>query len=542
MLRDQPLPAVLLSALLLLGPHRSSLPGPVGALGTKQLLKPSAKHVKLQVVTEGLDYLNAITDPVVPVFVLGKYRTGKSFLLNQLANLSCSTGFGVGHNRAAETSGVWIHRAGDALFVDTEGLSAPGALRAYDDRLTAFATLNAEVLIYNLREAVEEADLERLSFGLELSEHLSAGAAYEAPVLVWTVQQDFLGGDSLERALELALRPVENPESVAHTAAINLVRQRLRRVNQTRAVGLPQPHARRAALCELDASELDENYVSRRDELAAVVAAAVAGAPKLPGAEVARQVLKTVEALNRGVFPSSFEVVNYFNQDAALKCLRSYEDAMGALLMRIPVANAELEAAHKQQLRAAREMFERLRFGRDARTVFLDRAVHRSYVGFSQTNANALLTACTVLEDRCLEALNGFRTPSLHWYEATAAKCEKRYGQLCSHSLSWLSHVVKASRERFVESYNDRVLNCVALFCFAGALASRWLFSVLALELACWAALCGLLASSKLLFLYDSAAWRYTTRAWEALFDWWALGLLSLLAWRFRGVARRKLA
>ncbi len=56
MLRNQPLPAAvrLLSTLLLLGPH-SCLPGPVGALGTKQLLKPSAKHVKLEVVKEGLD-------------------------------------------------------------------------------------------------------------------------------------------------------------------------------------------------------------------------------------------------------------------------------------------------------------------------------------------------------------------------------------------------------------------------------------------------------------------------------------------------------
>jgi hypothetical protein len=498
--------------------------------------------VKLQVVREGLEYLNAITDPVVPVFVLGKYRTGKSFLLNQLANLTCRAGFGVGHNRAAETSGVWVHRAGDALFVDTEGLSAPGALRAYDDRLTAFATLNAAIVIYNLRETVEEADLERLSFGLELSEHLSDGAAYEAPMLVWTVQQDFLGGESLEHTLQRALQPVENPESVAHVAAVNLVRQRLARVNQTRAVGLPQPHVERAALCELEDSELNSRYKARRDELAAVIAAAVAAAPKRTGREIARHVLKTVEALNRGLFPSSFEVVNYFNQDVALKCLRAYEDGMGALLMRIPVANAELEATHKEEMRDAQAMFARARFGRDARTTFLDRAIQKSYVGYSQTNANALLTACTALEDRCLESLNSFRTPSLHWYEATVAKCERQYGALCSHSLSRLTHVVKGSRERFVESYNDRVLNCIALFSFFGALASRWLFGVLALELACWLTFCGLLASSKLLFLYDSHVWRYTTKAWEALFDWWALALLAACLWHFRGVARRKLA
>jgi hypothetical protein len=418
----------------------------------KRLLKPVGKHAKLELVQEGVDYLNAIATPVATVFVVGKYRTGKSFLLNQLANLSCAEGFGVGHDRAAQTAGVWIYQVGDVLFVDTEGLSAPGALRAYDDRLTAFATLNAAIILYNLRETVEEADLERLSFGLELSEHLSAGGSYEPPALVWTVQQDFLQGDTLERAIEIALQPVDNPESFAHTAAINLVRERLRRVNSTHSVGLPQPHARRSDLCALSDADLDAGYLERRDELAQIVRHVAAAAPKRVGREVTHHARKTVAALNRGVFPTSFDVVEYFNQDVALKCLSTYEKSMGALLMRIPVSTRELEESHARHWAAAQRSFADLRFGRSAKTAFLDASIRNSFVRYSQTNANALLKTCMVLEDNCVAVLDGFGAPSLHWFDAVSAKCEKQYLRLCAHSKDRLERLTVRSRGLFLQS------------------------------------------------------------------------------------------
>ena len=76
------------------------------------------------------------------VVVAGKYRGGKSFLMNQLvrANVVGGEGFGVGHTIASHTKGIWMWpkvvkahtKAGEAIDVivcDSEGLGATEAVR-----------------------------------------------------------------------------------------------------------------------------------------------------------------------------------------------------------------------------------------------------------------------------------------------------------------------------------------------------------------------------------------------------------------------------
>ena len=52
-------------------------------------MSPVDSHTKLQIEHEGLDFLRSITGPVSPVVVIGPYRSGKSFLLNQLLGVGC---------------------------------------------------------------------------------------------------------------------------------------------------------------------------------------------------------------------------------------------------------------------------------------------------------------------------------------------------------------------------------------------------------------------------------------------------------------------
>jgi len=54
------------------------------------LVEPVESHTKLSVSQEGLEALRSIPGPVVPVVVIGPYRSGKSFLLNQLLGVGCS--------------------------------------------------------------------------------------------------------------------------------------------------------------------------------------------------------------------------------------------------------------------------------------------------------------------------------------------------------------------------------------------------------------------------------------------------------------------
>lgn len=67
------------------------------------------------------------------VIVCGKYRTGKSFLVNQLSG--GDSGFKVGHTIESQTKGIWIAAQPvlgrnadgedvDVIFMDSEGLGA----------------------------------------------------------------------------------------------------------------------------------------------------------------------------------------------------------------------------------------------------------------------------------------------------------------------------------------------------------------------------------------------------------------------------------
>ena len=63
---------------------------------------------QLRLAEEGAAVLASVRGAVAPVVVIGPYRSGKSFTLNQLLGVGCDVGFGVGHTRATETKGIWI--------------------------------------------------------------------------------------------------------------------------------------------------------------------------------------------------------------------------------------------------------------------------------------------------------------------------------------------------------------------------------------------------------------------------------------------------
>ncbi|KAK3277670.1 hypothetical protein CYMTET_14335, partial [Cymbomonas tetramitiformis] len=115
------------------------------------LVRPDDQHTKLAVSHEGLDALRLITTPVAPIIVIGPYRSGKSFLLNQLLGVSCGEGFGVGHQRDTKTKGLWVWGEGkevvmggkriSLIYIDTEGFESKGISDAYDDRIFALSAI-----------------------------------------------------------------------------------------------------------------------------------------------------------------------------------------------------------------------------------------------------------------------------------------------------------------------------------------------------------------------------------------------------------------
>ena len=303
------------------------------------IVLPSATDpTKLTLRQEGLDALRALRGPVAPVVVIGPYRSGKSFLLNQLLGVPCDEGFGVGHTRKTETKGVWMWSEPtvvmssapgkpptSVVYVDTEGFEATGMSDAYDDRIFALSSIVASVLVYNLPETVKEGDIEKLSFALELAREFSgraAGAngrvgaggfedasaegssssydddddelgrgdasqlrAFLPDSLLWLIQRDFLEGSTVTDMVDQALRGVANPTKDAHVAELNRIRASLRALAANHdAFGLTQPHLERTRLCELRDDQLEPGYVEQREKLKAHVRASAVAKPSIGAA------------------------------------------------------------------------------------------------------------------------------------------------------------------------------------------------------------------------------------------------------------------
>ncbi|KAM3923192.1 guanylate-binding protein 1-like [Leptodactylus fuscus] len=81
----------------------------------------------MQVNQAALEILSRVTQKVVVVAIVGKYRTGKSYLMNKLARRK--NGFALGSTVQSMTKGIWmwcvphpVTPEHTLVLLDTEGL------------------------------------------------------------------------------------------------------------------------------------------------------------------------------------------------------------------------------------------------------------------------------------------------------------------------------------------------------------------------------------------------------------------------------------
>ncbi|KAG2441877.1 hypothetical protein HXX76_003484 [Chlamydomonas incerta] len=455
------------------------------------LVLPVESRSQLAVQEEGLALLRSIPGPVAPVVVIGPYRSGKSFTLNQLLGVPCDKGFGVGHTRETETKGIWLwgtpqprkpqqagegataeaEAAGDGgssmiVYVDTEGFESTGKSNSYDDRIFALSALLSSVLVYNLPETIRESDVAKLSFAVELAqgfyEHHRGGGggggggkdggsdsdiggggggnSVEPGSMLWLIQRDFLQGQTADQLVQAVLQPVPNPQHDAGLEALNQVRSSLSALaSNSTGFSLRQPHLDRTRLCELADADLDPVYVAQREQLKATVQALarpkmVAGR-SLSGSELAGLVSKMVAALNEQEIPTGASLLAAFNRDVLARCAANYTAALGGLPL--PVDDAELGAVELAARGAALEMLKSLQIGRqraaDTRAELvkeLDRALQvRRTENQAASNAQ-----CSELENKCeslLDEMQNMRLPSLHKFESAHRHCAAAFKERC---------------------------------------------------------------------------------------------------------------
>ncbi|XP_071197648.1 guanylate-binding protein 1-like [Salvelinus alpinus] len=162
---------------------------------------------ELCVEPEAIDYLMGLKQKVVVVAVVGLYRTGKSYLMNKLAQKR--SGFALGATIQSKTKGIWMwcvphpEKTDHTLvLLDTEGL---GDVEKGDSKNDAWifslAILLSSTLVYNSRGTIDNDAVEKLQYVNELTEMIKVKSSTDDeeegegtpfmqffPDFVWTVR------------------------------------------------------------------------------------------------------------------------------------------------------------------------------------------------------------------------------------------------------------------------------------------------------------------------------------------------------------------
>jgi hypothetical protein len=135
------------------------------------LIHPDETGTTMVVTEEGLAFLRSLGEvPLAIVAVAGPARSGKSFFINALAQLSMTTNSGedafpVGHGVEGYTKGIWVHsnvldavddngKPMKVLFMDTEGFSAGGNIEQFDPKLCFLTSIFASTFYYNVLNSI----------------------------------------------------------------------------------------------------------------------------------------------------------------------------------------------------------------------------------------------------------------------------------------------------------------------------------------------------------------------------------------------------
>ncbi|KAL3647805.1 hypothetical protein CASFOL_008773 [Castilleja foliolosa] len=547
------------------------------------IIEPAPGHTKLRLSREGLEAIEKITTPIAAVAVIGPYRSGKSFLLNQLLSLSCYEGFGVGHLRDTKTKGIWVWGTPIELeidgvktsvfYLDTEGFESVGKSNVYDDRIFALATVMSSVLIYNLPETIREADISRLSFAVELAEEFygrvkGQDVAFEPAKLLWLIQRDFLQGKSVQEMIDESLRRVPNANGDKNIDQVNQIRDSLAIMgDNSTAFSLPQPHLLRTKLCDMKDNELDSQYVKKRDQLKTLVSSIIR--PKivqgksLNGKEFVAFLEQILDALNKGEIPSTGSLVEVFNKGILDRCLKLYNNRM--VNLGLPTSDESLHQAHEGSKEAAMLAFDEQHFGHHHAKRSAEKLIEemeKVFKNFVLANEYQSSKLCEGLYTSCeekMDQLQILRLPSMAKFNAGFLQCNQSFERQCvgpskSNYETRMMKMLGKSKSLFIKEYNHRLFNWLVGFSLVMVVIGRFIIKFFLVEIGAWILFIFLETYTRMFWssesLYYNPVWHAIVGTWEAVvyspvldLDRWAIPLsviaaILVLYWRCYG--RRK--
>ena len=243
---------------------------------------------------EALNILRNIKEELIVVSIVGKARTGKSFLMNLLLNSNNNInrnnyGFKIGSTINSCTRGIWIwntpkekpNSKSKIIFIDSEGTNSVDiSTKTYDSKIFALIVLISSLFIYNTNGNIDEKSISELALAAHLSNSIATNAKIDkdvlieelAPKFIWTLRDftlDKIDPETNEEIssneyLELCLR---NKISGKNSNENNLIRQNiLKYFKERECITLPRPVDSEETLQNLDKIPFNELKTNFRKE------------------------------------------------------------------------------------------------------------------------------------------------------------------------------------------------------------------------------------------------------------------------------------
>uniref|UniRef100_A0A6I8RCB7 Guanylate-binding protein 2 n=1 Tax=Xenopus tropicalis TaxID=8364 RepID=A0A6I8RCB7_XENTR len=353
----------------------------------------------LTVNQEALQILLEITQPVVVVAIVGKYRTGKSYLMNKLAG--GKNGFALGSTVQSKTKGIWmwcvphpIKQGHTLVLLDTEGL---GDVEKGDSKNDAWifslAILLSSTLVYNSMGTIDQQAMDNLHYVTELTERIKVksheGKAEDMdetgefkrffPSFIWCVRDFTLQLEKdgvpitedqyLMDALELKRGVGKKVQDY------NLPRQCIRHYFHSHKCFVfdrPASKADLQRLEELQESELELEFVDKAITFCSFInqhcnAKTLVGGTIVTGRTLGNLTDLYTEAIRSGSIPCMENAVKALadreNSRAVQEALTKYEEEMSKQIAKFPTeTQEEFLSIHQECEKEATKVFMGLSF------------------------------------------------------------------------------------------------------------------------------------------------------------------------------------